>query len=217
MKRDRFERIDQTFTHADPEPKQKPDFLLVAALLDDNPHDNTGTSFHFAVRDQTGQWSHKHQWSMVESQRLGETSGPLRSPHIYPQDYLGNRYRFVAYFWRPVEGIDVTGGQQPSLYFSKSGDLYTGQTYQSDKVLDHIRVGTRGDYLLLEFHVETIQVHVNDGAKITLTITGRKDHVPVERTISLPKILIFKGRVEILSDNLSDHFIDVRRSSQINY
>lgn len=159
-----------------PEPLHKDGYKLVAAFIDSSM-DNSGIGFHFAVRDENGKWTHKNGASDVYLYQSEFTKEPLPSPHIEPSAYLGDKYSFVAYYWRPNEGINVTASTKypPVGAFSENIDgtltYKNSGTYNTETVSQQVWVGARGDYLQYNAPIKNLSLNMKND-EIRLDVNG---------------------------------------------
>ena len=156
-------------------------YKLVAAFIDPSIDDGSGLSFHFALRGDDGVWRHKN--GMGEVKDSGFFGEPLRDPHLYPADYLGEDYHFAGYYWRPDEGIEVTGGAPPVAAFFNNGTVVEEGLFNPEQMRSDIRIGTRSDYLLTSVAIDRLEVE-KEGDDYTVTLNERV-------RITLPHDMVF--------------------------
>lgn len=187
---DGFQSVDPaSYASGNTKTLKRHGYTLVASFIDSTVTDGNSASFHFAVRDEHGQWTHKNGDSEILTRRDGIAGGDLRDPHLHPEDYLGSRYRFAGYYWRPDAGIHVIGGETPVTPFDKSGHMVESGRFDPQKILRDAWVGARGDYISTSFAIKDVSLESQGDGAFTLRLT-RADGEPV--TLRIHPSLVFK-------------------------
>ncbi len=99
----------------------------------------------------------------------------------------------MGYYWRPDEGINVTGGAPPVSAFTKDGRLVEGGLFQKDEMRDNIWLGTRGDYIAVDFEVQNAELRKLDDGNYLLSLTDTSNQ---KTEVTLPPDLVFDERNE---------------------
>lgn len=154
---------------------------LVAAFIDSRIDDGNGFSYHFAVRDDEGRWSHKNGRGEVEYEDFH--GADLPEPHVSPERYLGPRYDFAGYYWRPDTGINVTAGPTPVGALGDNGSVVREGLFDPDDMRSDIWIGTRSDYLMTSNTIESLDV-IPDNGRYTIFMNG-------DTELTVPDNLVF--------------------------
>ncbi|MGQ0527866.1 MAG: hypothetical protein ACT4OY_07580 [Alphaproteobacteria bacterium] len=167
---DGFESVDPQEYKDGASSLQKPGYTLVAAFIESKDHEYTSPSFHFAIRGKDEKWTHKNGSSEIYTKRFSDGVSSLREPHMHQEDYLGDRYEFVGYYWRPDAGINVIAGDSPVSAFTHDGKRVESGMYDPATMRNDVWIATRGDYIATSFEVKKASLKALEDGNYSLIL-----------------------------------------------